>query len=64
MKKNKTIIQTSIFPASREKIWNYRTTLKYLDKYKKLYTDEVDINADWKSNIVYVWGVLFRNFIL
>ena len=40
-------------------IWNHRITLKYLDKDKTLYTDEVEIDAGWKTNFVYLWGVLF-----
>lgn len=40
-------------------IWNHRITLKYLDKNKTIYTDEVELNAGWKTNFVYLWGVLF-----
>lgn len=40
-------------------LWNHRITLKTITEASTLYTDEVEINAGWKTNFVYLWAKAF-----
>lgn len=39
--------------------WNHRITLKELDQNATQYTDEVEIEAGWKTPFVYLWAKAF-----
>lgn len=40
-------------------IWNHRIILKEIVDGKTEYTDEVEINAGWKTPFVYLWAKAF-----
>ena len=40
-------------------VWNHKIILQQIESETTLYTDEVELNAGWKTLFVYCWGVLF-----
>lgn len=40
-------------------IWNHRIILSPIDESRVKYTDEVEINAGWKTPFVYLWAKCF-----
>ena len=40
-------------------VWNHRIYLKAINSSQTEYTDEVEINAGWKTIFVYMWAQLF-----
>ena len=40
-------------------VWNHRITLKANAKDATQYTDEVEINAGWKTEFIYIWARAF-----
>lgn len=40
-------------------VWNHRIELKKIDDRCTRYTDEVEIDAGWKTPIVYLWAKMF-----
>lgn len=40
-------------------VWNHRIFLKQIDDSSTEYTDEVEINAGWKTPFVYMWAKAF-----
>ena len=56
--KNKGLIYTNetnkIVP-----LWKHRITLKQIEEKITQYTDEVEINAGWKTFFVCFWSILF-----
>ncbi len=40
-------------------VWNHRITLKSIHDHAVEYTDEVEINAGWKTPFVYLWAKAF-----
>lgn len=54
--------QNSIYTNEGNKfvpVWNHRIYLKELNNGFTEYTDEVEINAGWKTIFVYLWANLF-----
>ena len=54
--------QNSIYTNEGNKfvsIWNHRIYLKTLNNRFTEYTDEVEINAGWRTIFVYLWAKLF-----
>ncbi len=39
--------------------WNHEIVLEEIDSNKTYYTDEVQIEAGWKTCFVYVWATMF-----
>ena len=39
--------------------WNHRITLEQIDQDRTKYTDEVEIDAGWKTPFVYLWAKAF-----
>ena len=40
-------------------VWNHRITLSAINAHHTEYTDEVEINAGWKTIFVYLWARCF-----
>lgn len=40
-------------------VWNHEITLEKLDENTTRYTDIVEIDAGWKTVLVYLWAVCF-----
>lgn len=40
-------------------VWNHRIIIKKIDGSHCHYTDKVEINAGWKTQIVFLWSRLF-----
>ena len=40
-------------------IWNHRIRLEYVDETATRYTDEVEIDAGWKTIFIYLWATIF-----
>ena len=40
-------------------LWNHRIILKAITEESTQYTDEVEINAGWKTDFVYLWAKAF-----
>lgn len=59
--KHKVVYKTSIFPASEKEVFERLKVLKTLQYIENTtqYTDEVEINAGWKTIFVYMWANAF-----
>lgn len=40
-------------------VWNHRISLSPAMNNSTLYTDEVELNAGWKTNIIFLWANCF-----
>ena len=40
-------------------IWNHRIIIEQIDQNKTRYTDEIEIDAGWKTPFVYLWAKAF-----
>ena len=40
-------------------VWNHRIKLKAIDERQTRYTDEVEIDAGWKTFFIYLWAKIF-----
>lgn len=40
-------------------VWNHRITLEMIDDVHTRYTDEVEIDAGWKTPFIYLWAEQF-----